>query len=105
MTYHGAPRFGMEFVPERSQVYTAFSTSQWLVCVDDPGDRATLKLSVVLPAGATVADLRRGLAVECPSLGGLLARSAIALNDDFANDATVIPENAEAALLPPVSGG
>lgn len=47
--YHGAPRFGLEFVPERSQVYTIFSTSQWLVCIDAPDERATLDLRVVLP--------------------------------------------------------
>jgi aminopeptidase N len=54
VAYHGAPRFGMQFFPERSQVYTVFSTSQWLVCVDAPDDRATLNLSVVLPAGLTM---------------------------------------------------
>jgi aminopeptidase N len=52
--YHGAPRFGMQFFSERSQVYTVFSTSQWLVCVDAPDDRATLNLSVALPAGLTM---------------------------------------------------
>jgi len=51
ISYHGAPRYGMEFVPERAQVYTIFSTSQWLICVDAPADRATLELSVVLPGG------------------------------------------------------
>jgi aminopeptidase N len=51
--YHGAPKFGLQFFPERSQVTTVFSTSQWLVCIDDPSDRATLKLSVVLPANLT----------------------------------------------------
>jgi aminopeptidase N len=53
--YHGAPTFGLQFFPERSQVTTVFSTSQWLVCIDDPSDRATLKLSVVLPANLTAA--------------------------------------------------
>ena len=53
--YHGAPKFGLQFFPERSQVTTVFSTSQWLVCIDDPSDRATLKLSVVLPANLTAA--------------------------------------------------
>ena len=52
--YHGAPRFGMQFFSERPQVYTVFSTSQWLVCVDAPDDRSTLNLSVVLPAGLTM---------------------------------------------------
>ena len=48
--YQGAPRFGIRFVPDRNQVYTAFSNSQWMVCVDAPEDRATLRLSLVLPA-------------------------------------------------------
>lgn len=52
--YHGAPRYGMQFFPDREQVYTVFSTSQWLVCVDGPDDRATLRLRVVLPAGLGV---------------------------------------------------
>jgi aminopeptidase N len=52
--YHGAPRFGMQFFPERPQVYTVFSTSQWLVCVDAPDERSTLNLSVVLPVGLTM---------------------------------------------------
>jgi aminopeptidase N len=51
VAYHGAPRSGLVFVPERSQVYTIFSTSQWLVCVDAPDDKATLQLRVILPAG------------------------------------------------------
>lgn len=49
--YHGAPRFGLEFHPEVDQLYTIFSTSEWLVCLDAPDQRATLDLSVVLPAG------------------------------------------------------
>ena len=53
--YHGAPRFGMEFHPEVGQLFTIFSTSQWLVCVDAPDERATLDLSVALPGGLKVA--------------------------------------------------
>ena len=41
--YHGTPRFGIRFFPDRQQVYTIFSTSQWMVCVDAPDDRATLQ--------------------------------------------------------------
>jgi sulfur-carrier protein len=62
-------------------------------------------LSVALPAGATVGDLRRRLAEERPALRGLLGRSAIAVNEEFADDALPLPERAEVALLPPVSGG
>jgi molybdopterin converting factor subunit 1 len=62
-------------------------------------------IDVPLPAGATVRDLRRRIAEQCPALAGLLERSALAVNDEFADDALTLPLNAEVALLPPVSGG
>ena len=62
-------------------------------------------IEVELAPGATVADLRRRIAVVCPRLEGLLERSAIAINDEFADDALNVPANAEVALIPPVSGG
>jgi aminopeptidase N len=49
--YHGAPTRGVLFFPDRSQVHPVFSTSQWLVCVDAPEDKAALHLTLVLPAG------------------------------------------------------
>lgn len=52
--YHGTPQFGIKFFPERRQIYTEFSTSQWLVCIDAPADRATLKLKLILPPKLTV---------------------------------------------------
>lgn len=54
IAYHGAPRFGLEFVPGKSQVYTIFSTSQWLPCVDAPADKATLRLRLTLPGDLKV---------------------------------------------------
>ncbi|HEY0728119.1 MAG TPA: M1 family aminopeptidase, partial [Pyrinomonadaceae bacterium] len=51
--FHGAPRYGIRFFPDRQQVYTVFSTSQWMVCVDDPADRATLTMKLILPATLT----------------------------------------------------
>lgn len=51
--YHGAPAFGIRFFPDRNQVYTIFSTSQWMVCIDDPADRATLTMTLVTPLGFT----------------------------------------------------
>jgi aminopeptidase N len=52
--YHGQPRFGIRFFPEQQQVYTVFSTSQWMVCVDSPADRATLQMSLIVPAALTL---------------------------------------------------
>lgn len=51
--YHGAPRRGVRFFPERMQAYTVFSTSQWMICLDDPNERATLRLRLIVPADLT----------------------------------------------------
>jgi molybdopterin converting factor subunit 1 len=60
---------------------------------------------VDLPEGATVAALRQRLAAAVPALAGLLERSAVAVNDEFADDTLPVPPGAVVALLPPVSGG
>ncbi|HUF21495.1 MAG TPA: M1 family metallopeptidase [Burkholderiales bacterium] len=57
--YHGAPRLGLEFHPDRNEIYTIFSTSQWLVSVDAPSERATLDLEIVLPFDFVVAATGR----------------------------------------------
>ena len=57
ITYHGTPRSGLQFPPDRSQVYAIFTTSDWLPSVDAPHDRATLRLRVTLPAGLTAAGV------------------------------------------------
>lgn len=62
-------------------------------------------LEVELPAGATVAELRRRIAGTCPALADLLGRSALAVNNEFADDSETLPSTAEVAVLPPVSGG
>jgi aminopeptidase N len=51
--FHGTPKYGIRFFPDRQQVYTIFSTSQWMVCVDDPADKATLNFKLILPANLT----------------------------------------------------
>jgi molybdopterin converting factor subunit 1 len=63
------------------------------------------RVTVDLPAGATVGDLRRRLAAEVPTLAGLLQRSAVAVGHDFAGDDMRLEAGTEIALLPPVSGG
>ena len=63
------------------------------------------EVAVELPGGATVKELRAALAREYPALAGLLERSALAVQDEFAGDSLVVPAGAEVALLPPVSGG
>jgi aminopeptidase N len=47
--YHGTPKYGIRFFPEQNQIYTVFSTSQWMPCVDAPSDRATFQLNLITP--------------------------------------------------------
>ena len=44
IVYHGVPKYGINFFPEQNQVYTIFSTSQWMPCVDSPDDRAAFSV-------------------------------------------------------------
>lgn len=63
------------------------------------------RVELALRAGATVADVRVALAAAFPSLASLLARSAIAVNCDIADDSRKIALGDEIAVIPPVSGG
>jgi len=62
-------------------------------------------IAIELEPGATASDLRQRIAKAYPALASLLERSALAVNDEFADDTLTLPVNAEVALLPPVSGG
>ena len=62
VSYHGAPRSGLTMSAANAQAYTTFSTSQWMVAVDAPAERATLDLQVTLPAGWQAAGSGRELA-------------------------------------------
>jgi molybdopterin converting factor subunit 1 len=62
-------------------------------------------VTVNLPDGAVVRDLKARLIAETPALAGIVDRSALAVNNEFADDATVLSAGCDIALLPPVSGG
>lgn len=63
------------------------------------------ELQVELPADADVAALRATLCATAPALAELARRSLIAVNEEYANDATRLTSDDVAALIPPVSGG
>jgi aminopeptidase N len=42
--YQGNPKYGINFGKEKGEIYTVFSTSQWMVCNDDPSDRASINM-------------------------------------------------------------
>ncbi len=63
------------------------------------------ELEVELPAGARVADLRAWLDGRYPLLAPLWPRLAVAVDGVVVDGGAILPEGAEVALLPPVSGG
>jgi MoaE-MoaD fusion protein len=69
---------------------------------DAAGDR---QAEIDLPPGATVADLKTCLTAVYPKVEPHLQTVLVSVNKEFAFDQDVIPESAEIALFPPVSGG
>ena len=65
--------------------------------------RGELELEVA--DGMSVRDMKLRISADHPSLSELILRSAVSLNREFATDESVIHENDEIAIIPPVSGG
>ena len=63
------------------------------------------ELTLELPSGATIADLRQAAIAKVPALAKIIPHSLWALDTSYAADGTPINENSELALIPPVSGG
>jgi molybdopterin converting factor small subunit len=62
-------------------------------------------VALLLPDGATVADVRRELPAACPALRGLIDQTLIAVDSEYAADAKPVESDSEVACIPPVSGG
>ena len=61
-------------------------------------------MEVELPEGATIDTVQQFFREKYPSLNRL-SSLIIALNAEYASGETVLRENDEIALIPPVSGG
>lgn len=65
----------------------------------------TSVITVELSEGATVAHLLDAVALQYPTLSGVVSHVKVAVDLEIAADATVITGIQELALLPPVAGG
>ena len=65
--------------------------------------RSSLELEI--KSDATVAELKEILVAEIPALEASLHHTLVSIDREFAFDEDIIPEDAEIALFPPVSGG
>lgn len=69
-------------------------------------ERAGIKQAMLeLPDEARVRDLKEHLRAGFPGLAGVLGAALVSINKEFAFDEDIIPDGAEAAVFPPVSGG
>jgi molybdopterin synthase catalytic subunit len=58
-----------------------------------------------IPTGTNVGDLKALIGKSFPSLAPSLETTLISVNKEYGFDEDIIPEGAEVALFPPVSGG
>ena len=69
-------------------------------------DRAGTKtLELEIPPDLTVQGLKAKLSNDYPNLKESMSSVLITINREYAFDDAVIPQNAELAMFPPVSGG
>ncbi len=69
-------------------------------------DRAGVKsIEMQVPPQANIADFKALLVEKFPALDTLMKHTLVSINQEYAFDETIIPESAEIALFPPVSGG
>jgi molybdopterin converting factor subunit 1 len=61
--------------------------------------------SISIPTGTSTAEFRQLLHAELPDLPDGGSSMLVAVNKEYAFDEEIIPEGAEIALFPPVSGG
>ncbi len=60
--------------------------------------------ATTLENGATVADLKQKLSTQFPNFQALRSLQ-VAINSEYANENSIIKQNDEIVLIPPVSGG
>lgn len=62
-------------------------------------------IELQIPAQTNVAGFKSMLIEKIPVLKGLTSHMLISVNQEYVFDDAMIPDNAEIALFPPVSGG
>ena len=61
--------------------------------------------SIEFPQGASIAEIKKLILGKYPGLEPLMGIIIVAMNHGFAFDEDIVPDGAEIAMFPPVSGG
>ena len=70
-----------------------------------PASPGCESLTVSVPEGATVSQLREQLFARFPELVPFARSLQFAVDQQYASDATLLAADQEVAIIPPVSGG
>ena len=62
-------------------------------------------VTVELPPGANIAQLRSALSEQFESLRPIVPSLLVAIGTDYATDSTMLTESSAVSCFPPVSGG
>ena len=65
----------------------------------------TREIRIEFPTGTTISEIKRMVLEKYPSISQIMDTMIVALNHEFAFDEDVVPNEAEIAMFPPVSGG
>jgi len=69
-------------------------------------DRMGVKsVELQIPSHCNVTDFKSLLIKKYPALSGLMNHTLVSINHEYVFNETIIPDRAEIALFPPVSGG
>ncbi|HEX9840819.1 MAG TPA: molybdopterin converting factor subunit 1 [Anaerolineales bacterium] len=69
-------------------------------------DRAGMRsMELDIPLDLTIQGLKDKISDEYPNLKESMKSVLITINREYAFDEAIIPQNAEVAMFPPVSGG
>ena len=69
-------------------------------------DRAGVKsVELQIPMQTNVANFKTILIERFPALADLMSHTLVSINHEYVFDESIIPDRAEIALFPPVSGG
>ena len=69
-------------------------------------DRAgTRSMELEIPPDLTIQGLKDKISEDYPNMKESMSSVLITINREYAFDEAVIPQNAELAMFPPVSGG
>ena len=63
------------------------------------------KIMIEIPPEITIADLKEQLIQDYPGLSRYMSAIIVSINHEFAENDEIIPNEAEIAIFPPVSGG